>query len=132
MEDVGDDAVEWGMLPRPPQATALVAAREVNCLRENEGMSIVVDPTSVEFLDSQPVRSTTVDPDGATPHQSTIPIGVTECDEQSVVMKLITRPQTLRVWVPDTGCPISRAQCQVWRQLIPWSQQSHPSWRVSE
>ena len=35
------------------------------------------------FLDSQPVSPTTV-PDGPTLHQS-IPVGVTDCDEQSVV-----------------------------------------------
>ena len=45
-----------------------VGRREVHCVRENEAMGIVVDPTSVEFLDSQPVRPTTVDPDGPTPH----------------------------------------------------------------
>ena len=31
------------------------------------------------------MRPATVDPDGPTPHQLTFPIGVTECDEQSVI-----------------------------------------------
>ena len=87
MEDVGDEVVEWGELPHPPsgQTGDNVGRCEVNCVRENEAMGTVVDPTSVEFVDSQPVRPTTVDPDGPTPHESTIPIGVTECDEQSMV-----------------------------------------------
>ena len=42
---------EW--LPHP-----LSGPHEVNCMRENEAMGTVVDPTSVEFLDSQPVRPT--------------------------------------------------------------------------
>ena len=53
-------------------------------MRENEAMGTVVDHTSVEFLDSQPVRPTTVVPHGPTLNQ-TVPAGVTECDEQSVV-----------------------------------------------
>ena len=75
----GDKAVEWGVLPHPPSGR-----HEVNCMRENEAMGTVVDHTSVEFLDSQPVRPTTVVPHGPTLHQ-TVPTGVTECDEQSVV-----------------------------------------------
>ena len=86
MEDAGDEVVEWGVLPHPPCRLGgdSVARHEVNCMRENEAMGTVVDPTSVEFLGSQPVSPTTVVPDGPTLHQS-IPVGVTECDEQSVV-----------------------------------------------
>ena len=77
MEDIDDEAVEWGVLHHPPSGLGGDSAgcREVNCVRENEAMGTVVDPTSVEFLDSQPVRPTTVDPDGPIPHQSTIPSG---------------------------------------------------------
>ena len=59
-----------------------VCRHEVNCMRENEAMGIVVDPTPVEFLVSQPVRPSTVVLDGPILHQT---IRVTECDEQSVV-----------------------------------------------
>ena len=51
MEDAGDEVVEWGVLPHPPCRLGgdSVGRHEVNCMRENEAMGTVVDPTSVEF-----------------------------------------------------------------------------------
>ena len=115
---VGIEVIEWCVLPFG-QTGDSVGHREVNCVRENEAMGIVVDPTFVEFRDSQPVRTTTVNSDGPMPHQSTIPIGVTECDDQSVCDEVDDESSDTESVDSRNGMSDSRVQCQVWRQLIP-------------
>ena len=86
-----------------------------------------VAPTIVQFPDSQPVRSTTVDSDGPTPYHSTIPIGVTECADQSVLDEVDDGSSDTKSvdsrnrGIPGTGGPITRVECQVWPQFVPWA-----------
>ena len=73
-----------GAVDTPPDT--VVDAFEFDLMREDssddercpdaEVGAIVVDSVAPTFVECQPVRSTTIDSDGPTPHQSTIPIGI--------------------------------------------------------